>query len=190
MPDSTKKVTLLTEDDLFLFNEGSHYRLYEKLGSHLISDGDVQGTYFAVWAPDAEQTFVMGDFNNWSKVSHPLNPRGQSGIWEGFIAGVGKGARYKYHVVSRYNDYRVGWPIGGGFSTSFDGGKTWPKRRLLTDGKERDLDGMGNTGKFTMTTRTAEPRGYMTAVQTPDGMIHLISSGLHYRFNYAWLNEI
>ena len=107
MPDSTKKVTLLTEDDLFLFNEGSHYRLYEKLGSHLISDGDVQGTYFAVWAPDAEQTFVMGDFNNWSKVSHPLNPRGQSGIWEGFIAGVGKGARYKYHVVSRYNDYRV-----------------------------------------------------------------------------------
>ena len=73
---------------------------------------------------------------------------------------------------------------------SFDGGKTWPKRRLLTDGKERNLDGKGNTGKFTMTANTAEPRGYMTAVQTPDGMIHLISSAIHYRFNYDWLNEI
>lgn len=73
---------------------------------------------------------------------------------------------------------------------SFDGGKTWPKRRLLTDGKERILDGKAHTGEFTMTANNAEPKGYMTAVQTPDGIIHLISSGIHYRFNFAWLNEL
>ncbi len=72
---------------------------------------------------------------------------------------------------------------------SFDGGKTWPKRRLLTDGKELIFDGKAHTGKFTMTANNAEPKGYMTAVQTPDGIIHLISSGIHYRFNFAWLNE-
>jgi formylglycine-generating enzyme len=73
---------------------------------------------------------------------------------------------------------------------SFDGGKTWPKQRLLTDGKKRTLDGKAHTGIFTMSANNAEHRGYMTAVQTPDGIIHLISSGIHYRFNFAWLNEI
>jgi 1,4-alpha-glucan branching enzyme len=107
MADSDKKVTLLTEQDLYLFNEGSHFRLHEKLGSHLISEGGLQGTYFAVWAPDAEKVFVMGDFNGWSKDSHSLQPKDRSGIWEGFIPGVDKGARYKYHVVSRYQGYRV-----------------------------------------------------------------------------------
>jgi len=107
MVKHAKKVTLLSEDDLFLFNEGSHFRLYEKLGSHVVSDGDQKGTYFAVWAPDAEQVCVMGEFNDWSKTAHPLRPKDRSGIWEGFLPGVGKGARYKYHVVSRYNNYRV-----------------------------------------------------------------------------------
>jgi 1,4-alpha-glucan branching enzyme len=107
MTDTDKQITLLTEQDLYLFNEGSHFRLHEKLGSHLISEGGLQGTYFAVWAPDAEKVFVMGDFNGWSKESHSLQPRDHSGIWEGFIPGVNKGARYKYHVVSRYGGYRV-----------------------------------------------------------------------------------
>jgi 1,4-alpha-glucan branching enzyme len=107
MADPNKKVTLLTEQDLYLFNEGSHFRLQEKLGSHLISKGGLEGTYFAVWAPDAEKVFVMGDFNNWSKDSHSLQPKERSGIWEGFIPGVGKGDRYKYHIVSRYRGYRV-----------------------------------------------------------------------------------
>jgi 1,4-alpha-glucan branching enzyme len=97
----------LTDDDLYLFNEGSHLRLYEKLGAHLMTIDKAQGTYFSVWAPNAEQVFVIGDFNGWDKSSHPLRPRGQSGIWEGFIAGVGKGAAYKYHVVSRFHGYRV-----------------------------------------------------------------------------------
>ena len=105
--DSLAEVSLLQEDDIYLFNEGSHFRLHEKLGSHLLTAGDTAGTYFAVWAPDAEQVFVMGDFNDWSKINHPLRPKKRSGIWQGFIAGVEKGSRYKYHIVSRYNDYRV-----------------------------------------------------------------------------------
>ena len=107
MTKSIEGVTLLSEQDIFLFNEGSHFRLYEKLGSHLLSAGEGQGTYFAVWAPDAEQVCVIGDFNDWNKTKHPLKPRGSSGIWEGVIPEAVKGARYKYHIVSRYNDYRV-----------------------------------------------------------------------------------
>lgn len=100
-------VTLLTDDDLYLFNEGNHFRLYEKLGSHCLNANGVEGTYFAVWAPDAEQVYVTGDFNGWDRASHPMRSRGQSGIWECFVPGLGKGILYKYHVRSRYNGYRV-----------------------------------------------------------------------------------
>jgi len=100
-------MNLLTDDDIYLFNEGSHFRLYDKLGSHVVTDGDTVGTQFAVWAPDAEQVFVIGDFNGWNKSSHPLAPRGQSGIWEGFFPGIGKGTLYKYHVASRFQGYRA-----------------------------------------------------------------------------------
>jgi 1,4-alpha-glucan branching enzyme len=100
-------VSLLTDDDLHLFNEGSHFRLYEKLGSHLFTREGVEGTYFAVWAPDAVKVSVVGDFNGWDTSSHPLQPRAQSGIWEGFITGVKKGAPYKYHILSRFSDYKA-----------------------------------------------------------------------------------
>jgi len=100
-------VSLLSDDDLYLFNEGSHLRLYEKLGSHRLTWNGTPGTYFAVWAPNAEQVFVMGDFNGWDKGNRPLRAKGSSGIWEGFIPGLGQWANYKYHVVSKYGDYRV-----------------------------------------------------------------------------------
>lgn len=101
-------VTRLTEDDLFLFNEGSHFRLYEKLGSHpMTAEDGTEGTYFAVWAPDAYELSVMGDFNGWNNQSHYLSPRGSSGIWEGFIPGVGRGEKYKFHIHSRYHDHRA-----------------------------------------------------------------------------------
>jgi 1,4-alpha-glucan branching enzyme len=100
-------VTLLTDDDLHLFNEGTHYRLYEKLGAHLLRADGEAGTYFAVWAPNAEQVWVMGDFNDWNKWSHRLQPRGHSGIWEGFVPGVAKGVHYKYQVGSRYLGYQI-----------------------------------------------------------------------------------
>src|SRR3990172_1979673 len=94
-------VTRLSEDDLYLFNQGSHFRLYEKLGAHLMTVGGTGGTYFAVWAPDAEQVCVAGSFNDWDKTGHALRPRGTSGIWEGFVPGVGKGTLYKHHIISR-----------------------------------------------------------------------------------------
>ena len=100
-------ISMLSNDDLFLFNEGSHYRLYEKLGAHSATVDGVEGTYFAVWAPNAKQVSVMGDFNGWDKSSHPLRPKGQSGIWEGFIPGLAKGTIYKYYVVSHHCGYSV-----------------------------------------------------------------------------------
>ncbi|MBX6752675.1 MAG: 1,4-alpha-glucan branching protein GlgB [Thermorudis peleae] len=99
--------SLLTDDDLYLFNEGSWLRAYEKLGAHPVQLGDETGVYFAVWAPNAREVSVIGDFNGWKPGVHPLAPRGNSGIWEGFLPGVGVGARYKYHIVSHYNNYRV-----------------------------------------------------------------------------------
>ena len=101
------QVSLLTADDLYLFNEGSHYRLYDKLGSHLLKVGGVEGCYFAVWAPNAQSVSVVGDWNGWNRESHPLHPKGESGIWEGFIPKVGQGAIYKYHLVARGSAYQV-----------------------------------------------------------------------------------
>jgi 1,4-alpha-glucan branching enzyme len=99
--------SLLTEDDLYMFNEGSHLELYEKMGSHLVNHQGVSGTYFAVWAPDAEKVTVMGEFNDWEKDSHYLSPKGRSGIWEGFVPAIEKGMMYKYHIYSRWGGYRV-----------------------------------------------------------------------------------
>lgn len=99
--------SLLSEDDIYLFNEGNHFRLYEKLGAHLIQRNDRQGTCFAVWAPNAERVAVVGDFNGWNPEQSPLQPRGNSGIWEGFLEGVEKGAVYKYHIRSRSHNYQV-----------------------------------------------------------------------------------
>ena len=100
-------VTLLSKDDLYLFNAGSHVRLYEKLGAHSITENGTPGTYFAVWAPNAERVFVMGTFNDWEPASHPLHQREQSGIWEGFLPGVGKGSLYKYRIHSRHQGYQA-----------------------------------------------------------------------------------
>jgi 1,4-alpha-glucan branching enzyme len=99
--------SLLDEQDLYLFNEGSHVRLYEKLGAHPSSAGGVDGTHFAVWAPNAETVSVVGDFNGWKRDADRLTPRGSSGIWEGFVPGVSVGTHYKYFVASRYRGYRV-----------------------------------------------------------------------------------
>jgi 1,4-alpha-glucan branching enzyme len=99
--------SMLTEEDIYLFNEGSHYRLYQKLGAHLKNVNGQEGVCFAVWAPNAESVSVIGDFNGWDKGSHPLHPRGESGIWEGFIPGFGRGELYKYHVASRFNGYQA-----------------------------------------------------------------------------------
>jgi 1,4-alpha-glucan branching enzyme len=98
--------SLLTGQDLYLFNEGSHYRLYEKLGAHPRTVEGVAGTSFGVWAPAAEAVSVIGDFNGWQPGRHPLYPRETSGVWEGFVAGLTVGNAYKFHVASRYDGYQ------------------------------------------------------------------------------------
>lgn len=91
--------TRLTSDDLYLFNEGTHSRLYRKLGAHPAEPGTTRGIEFAVWAPNARSISVIGDFNDWDPARHPLRPRGASGIWEGVVPEAETGQRYKYHVV-------------------------------------------------------------------------------------------
>jgi 1,4-alpha-glucan branching enzyme len=99
--------SILSNDDLHLFNEGNHFHLFDKLGSRPMNREGVDGAYFAVWAPNADAVYVMGDFNGWNKSSHALAPRGSSGIWDGFIPQAGKGSHYKYYIHSRHMGYRV-----------------------------------------------------------------------------------
>lgn len=100
-------VSLLTADDLFLFNEGSHFKLWEKLGAHLHTVDGVEGALFSVWAPNAERVAVVGDFNSYDPAAHPLRPTGSSGIWEGFVPGARQGLTYKYHITSRHRGLRT-----------------------------------------------------------------------------------
>lgn len=93
--------SLLTDFDVSLFRAGKHFRIYRKLGSHLLEVEGKQGAFFAVWAPNARNVSVIGSFNGWNPAAHPLAPRWDgSGIWEGFIPGVKKGDLYKYHLIS------------------------------------------------------------------------------------------
>ena len=100
-------VSLLGEQDLYLFNEGSHYRMYEKLGAHIMDPGSGPGTCFSVWAPNAREVSIIGAFNQWNPKTHVLRSRGSSGIWEGFVTGVGKGTLYKFHLESNHHGHRV-----------------------------------------------------------------------------------
>ncbi len=87
--------------DIYLFKEGKHHQLYDKLGSHPLTVDGQAGTHFAVWAPNAKHVDVIGDFNQWKPGKHPLKIRSDnSGIWEGFIPEVVRGALYKYHIES------------------------------------------------------------------------------------------
>jgi len=95
-------------EDISLFREGRHTRLYEKLGAHRVRAPQGLGVHFAVWAPNAASVSVIGDFNGWQKAAHPMTVRPDgSGIWTAFIAQVDYGACYKYHIRSQYNGYEV-----------------------------------------------------------------------------------
>jgi 1,4-alpha-glucan branching enzyme len=100
---ATRPESLLSDADVHLFNEGTHHKLWEKLGSHLVPGG----VMFGVWAPNASNVSVVGDFNSWDVDAHPLRERAGSGIWEGFIPDLERGTTYKYNIRSRHNGYTV-----------------------------------------------------------------------------------
>ncbi len=116
--DAHKDVAMLTDHDVYLLREGSHVRLYEKLGAHTGAMDGVDGTHFAVWAPNAAAVSVIGDFNGWLGEANALHLRHDgSGIWEGFVAGVGSGSLYRYRIVSRLNGQTVEKSDPFGFAT-------------------------------------------------------------------------
>jgi len=100
-------VTLFSKDDVYLFNEGTHFHLYDKLGAHLIQREGTAGAYFAVWAPNAKEVSVIGPFNDWKKGHNILTSIGDSGVWDGFIPDIGKGTLYKFHIVSQTGEYET-----------------------------------------------------------------------------------
>ena len=96
--------SLVGDQDLFYFNEGTHARLYDVLGSHVAERDGVAGVYFSVWAPNARAVSVIGDFNQWRPRELRLSPRASSGIWEGFAPGLNSGVLYKYQIDSHAHD--------------------------------------------------------------------------------------
>ncbi len=109
--------SLLSEFDISLFRAGHHYRLYDKLGAHLVTHNGEKGIYFAVWAPNAARVSVVGNFNGWNRESHVMDARwDHSGIWETFIPGLKAGEVYKYFVraengyaVEKGDPYAIRW---------------------------------------------------------------------------------
>jgi len=108
MPNIQTNTSRLNELDLHLFREGSHTRLYERLGAHLEVRDGIAGCHFALWAPNAHAVSVMGEFNEWDRHSHWLKRiHLETGIWEGFVPGASVGQRYKFHLESNKDAYKV-----------------------------------------------------------------------------------
>lgn len=96
---------VLSDFDLHLISEGTHYNQYEKLGAHEMTHDSIDGVFFAVWAPNAIRVSVIGNFNGWDGRRHMMRVRGQTGIWEIFIPGLHEGSIYKFEVKSRYKGF-------------------------------------------------------------------------------------
>jgi 1,4-alpha-glucan branching enzyme len=145
---SRADMSLFTDYDIHLFREGTHYSLYEKLGAHPMTRGQERGTYFAVWAPNAREVSVIGDFNGWDGGAHPLSARrDESGIWEGFLPDVEPGALYKFRIKSSRRDFRVdkGDPFGrrwetppGTASVVWDPTYSWNDRQWMDSRREKN----------------------------------------------------
>ncbi|MBF0456295.1 MAG: 1,4-alpha-glucan branching protein GlgB [Nitrospirae bacterium] len=96
---------VLTDFDLHLMDEGTHYKKYEKLGAHVVTINNIEGVFFAVWAPNALRVSVVGDFNNWDGRANPMRIREPHGIWELFVPEMREGDVYKFEIKGRYHDY-------------------------------------------------------------------------------------
>jgi 1,4-alpha-glucan branching enzyme len=107
---------VLSDYDLYLFGEGKHTRIYDKLGAHPMTIGEAAGVHFAVWAPNAKRLSVVADFNAWDGRRHPMRSLGASGVWEIFIPGIGLGERYKFEILTKYGEVVLkGDPFGFAF---------------------------------------------------------------------------
>ncbi len=107
MTQTHHDVTRFGEKEIYHFKEGTLFRMYDHLGSHLMRRDGTEGVYFAVWAPNAAVVSVVGDFNGWNASSHLLTSRwDSSGIWEGFVPGIESGALYKFHIMSKTHQYQ------------------------------------------------------------------------------------
>jgi 1,4-alpha-glucan branching enzyme len=102
--DAYRYGRVLSDFDLYLLGQGTHYRAFDKLGAHRRTMGSTTGIHFAVWAPNAERVSVIGDFNGWDGRVHPMRTLGSSGVWEIFIPDLEDGERYKYEIRSRVHD--------------------------------------------------------------------------------------
>jgi len=99
--DGYRFLPTLTAEDLHLIAEGRHEQLWRALGSQVRTVDGVTGTGFAVWAPNASGVRVVGDFNGWNGLAHPMRSLGSSGVWELFVPGIGDGTHYKYEIATR-----------------------------------------------------------------------------------------
>jgi len=141
----------ISELDVHLFCEGTHARIYEKLGAHMTTRDGVAGTQFALWAPNARAVSVVGDFNAWKTHAALLTRLPAAGIWTGFVPGVGRGELYKYRIVAA--DGRIlpdkADPYGQAqqlppntASVVWDLDYTWQDQRWMHERAERDPHGM------------------------------------------------
>jgi 1,4-alpha-glucan branching enzyme len=151
--DPYRFLPTLSEEDLYLFNEGKDHQAHNKLGSHLREVEGVAGVSFAVWAPNAERVSVTGDFNHWDGRYHPMRSLGASGIWELFIPGVESGATYKYEIGAKHDSPHLKTdPYGTCFEApphnasvvcKVDdyawGDADWIKRRAVTNWKDEAI---------------------------------------------------
>ncbi|KTD17125.1 1,4-alpha-glucan branching protein GlgB [Legionella jordanis] len=103
--ESPQQASLLSDMDLYLFNEGRHYRLYNHLGAHPGTVDHINGVHFAVWAPNASYVSVIGSFNHWNRDSNPLSSLGNSGVWQGFVPAAQCGDLYKYFIHSERTNF-------------------------------------------------------------------------------------
>ena len=141
--------SLLTDYDTHLFRSGTHYKLYEKLGAHLLTVEEQGGVQFGVWAPNATKVTVIGDFNGWHPTSHTLYPeKNGSGIWEGFIPEMVKGSIYKYRITAyngkiyeKADPFACAWEIPPRTSSViWDLDYKWKDKKWLKKRKKKDLN--------------------------------------------------
>ncbi|MBQ9565863.1 MAG: hypothetical protein IJU98_09785 [Synergistaceae bacterium] len=144
-------VSPLTDYDIFLFKQGTHYSLYDKMGAQPFKDKDgTEGVAFSVWAPNAQEVSVIGNFNGWDPGAHPLAPRWDgSGIWEGFIPGLKNGSSINSTSATAVASGRTRWILSPGCS-SF-------RRARRPSSTGRSISGATASGWHGVTTRSRCP---------------------------------